>query len=455
MRFRILGPLVVERDGRELHLGGLRRTILGLLLLQPGEVVPLDRMIEAVWGENPPDTARNQIQIRISQLRRLLDDTANGRLITQAPGYLIRPRPGESDLAEFFALVARAKSEEPAQAIRTLRRAGALWRGPALCDIDNDALRPGVLVLEEHRRFAVRRRIELELGLGRHARLVGELRLLVEDYPLCEPSHRFLMIALYRAGRQAEALEVFHAYRRTLSDALGLDPSDELCRVHSAMLNREPVPHTTAPDAATPPPVTGGPIPRQLPPMLSRPSGCDSELRRIRGLLSSDRSTVGGDRPGGGGDRPAAGGERPAATLPIAAIVGHDRPSRTELALQAAHQLAADYPDGQLYADLRGGEAQPMEVLRAFLRAFGMSVLPGSAEEGAAWFRSVVAGRGILLLLDDAGSFDQIWPLLPGGSPCAVLVTGRERPAGLADHQLVRLPVPGGTGTVPAPAASA
>jgi hypothetical protein len=207
------------------------------------------------------------------------------------------------------------------------------------------------------------------------------------------------------------------------------------------MLDQEPVPHTTAPDAATPSPAGGGPIPRQLPPMPSKPSGRDSELRRIRGLLGADRPATSGDRPAAEGAGSTVGSDHPAATLPIAAIIGHDRPSRTGLALQAAHQLAAGYPDGRLYADLRGGEVQPMEVLRAFLRAFGLSVLPGSAEEGAAWFRSVVAGRGILLLLDNAGSFGQIWPLLPGGSPCAVLVTGQNRPAGLADHQLVRLPV--------------
>lgn len=416
MRFKILGPLVVEHEGKAFRLGGLQRVLMGALLLQANQVVPINKMIEALWGENPPSTARNQIMIRISQLRRLLDDTIQpfNHLITQSPGYLLRVRPAELDLTRFDELVNAAQREEPDQAVRTLREALALWRGPALADVESDLIQPAAYELEERRRLALGRRIELEFELGRHQQLLGELSKLVQEYPLCERSHRFLMLALYRSERQVEALHVYQTYRRTLLDTLGLEPSDDLRRLQVAMLN-----HDSAVDGALQL-ACSTPIPRQLPPTIHRLSGRDDELRRIHELVDGD--------PAGAG-------------LPIAAIVGQGGIGKTELALHAAHQLAADYPDGQLYVDLRAGQLQPTDVLSHFLRAFGVSVIPGSAEERGAVFRSTVAGRRILVLLDNVGSFDEVRTLLPGGIPCAVLVTSRTWPVGLAEHQVIRLPM--------------
>lgn len=234
MRFKILGPLVIEGAGEERQLGGsLQRVVMALLLLEANRVVPLDRMIEAAWGQAPPGTARNQIQIRVSQLRKLLDEDL---LVTRPPGYLMRVAPGALDLADFDELVARAQREEPARAARTLREALALWRGPALSDVDSDLIRPIVHDLEERRLLAHERCVELELGLGRHHQLVGELRKLVQDHPLRELSHGHLMLALYRSGRQAEALEVFQDWhiegRARLSLGLLLNDRGSLEQAH-------------------------------------------------------------------------------------------------------------------------------------------------------------------------------------------------------------------------------
>ncbi|MFI6502504.1 AfsR/SARP family transcriptional regulator [Nonomuraea typhae] len=417
MRFKILGPLLVEDEGEELHLGGsLQRVVMAMLLLEANRVVPLERMIEAAWGENPPGTARNQVQIRISQLRRVLRDTAPPyqTLITRPPGYLVKVGPGRLDLAEFDELVARAGGEQPVQAARTLRAALALWRGPALSDVDSDLIRPVVHDLEERRLLAHEQCLELELGLGRHLQLVGELRRLTQAHPLRERMHQHLMLALYRSGRQAEALDAYRAYREMLLDTLGLEPGDELRRLELAVLNQDSELDGPAPL------VRAVPVPRQLPPMISTLSGRDEEMVRVAGMLTGE---------------PAPG------PLPVAAIVGRAGVGKTELAVHAAHELAAHYPDGQLYVDLRGGQNDPADVLSMFLRALGAGTIPRSAEERGALFRSTVAGRRLLVLLDNAGSFEQVWPLLPGGAPCGVLVTCRERPVGLTEHWVVRLEV--------------
>ncbi|MEU7748175.1 BTAD domain-containing putative transcriptional regulator [Nonomuraea sp. NPDC049158] len=424
MRFRILGPLEAERGGEQLHLGGgLQRVAMAIMLLDANRVVPVTRMIEAVWGEAPPETARNQIQIRISHLRRLLGDTAqpHNLLITMPPGYLLRIGRGQLDLTDFDELTEQAQLEKPAQAARTLRSALALWRGPVLSNVSSDLIQTIAHGVQERRLLAHEQCIDLELKQGRHQQLVAELRGLVQDNPLREQLHGLLMLALYRSGRQAEALDVFHAYRVMLQDTLGLVPGDELRRLELAILNQD------AELDSGPAVVRQTPVPRQLPPMISRLSGRDAETRRIGSLLDANGAGTG---------------------LPIAAIVGRAGVGKTELALQTAHRLSPGYPDGQLYIDLRGGELQPTDVLSQFLRALGVSSIPRLLEERGALFRSTVAGSRMLLLLDNAGSFEQIWHLLPGGAPCAVLITGRHHLTGLPEHRVVRLDVLDGEGAV-------
>ncbi|MGW0811396.1 AfsR/SARP family transcriptional regulator [Nonomuraea sp. NPDC002799] len=424
MRFRILGPLEAERGGEQLHLGGgLQRVAMAIMLLDANRVVPVNRMIEAIWGEAPPETARNQIQIRISHLRRLLGDTVqpHNLLITMPPGYLLKVERGQLDLTDFDELTAQAVLESPAQAARTLRAALALWRGPVLSNVSSDLIQTIAHGVQERRLLAHEQCIELELDTGRAQQLVAELRGLVQDNPLRERLHGLLMLALYRSGRQAEALDVFHAYRVMLQDTLGLLPGDELRRLELAILNQN------AELDSGPAVVSQTPVPRQLPAMISGLSGRDAEMRRISSLLDGTGTGTG---------------------LPIAAIIGRAGVGKTELALQTAHRLAPSYPDGQLYIDLREGELQPTDVLSQFLLASGVTVIPRLLEERGALFRSAVAGRRMLLLLDNAGSFEQIRPLLPGGSPGAVLITGRHHPIGLPEHRVIRLDVLDAEGAV-------
>ncbi|GAA4082341.1 AfsR/SARP family transcriptional regulator [Nonomuraea soli] len=420
MRFKVLGPLVAEREGQELHLGGaLPRIILATLLLEAGRPVPIERIIEAAWGADAPGTARNQVQIRISQLRRGLGDTASPyrRLVTRPPGYLLRVEPGELDLAEFEELTARAEAEEPKTAAMTLRRALALWRGPVLAGLDSPMLAPVAQDLEERRLLAHEACVAIELDAGRHDELVAELRGLARDHPLRERVHGFLMTALYRSGRQAEALEAFRAYRETLQETLGLEPGDELRTLEVSILNQHPGLDLPGGGGSRSPRA-----PRQLPPLIDPLVGRTAERGRLRALLAP--------APGeGSGD-----GEPP-----VAVVVGRPGIGKTALALQVAHDLIARHPDGQLYADLGESRPRASDVLSRFLRALGAAAVPQTEQERAAAFRALTAGRRVLVLLDNAQSAEQIHALTPGGDSSAVLVTARRRPADLPDHRVLAL----------------
>jgi DNA-binding SARP family transcriptional activator/DNA-binding beta-propeller fold protein YncE len=238
MEFRILGPLQVLDEGREVPLGGAKqRALLALLLLDPNRVVSRDRLIDELWHTDPPDTAPTALQVYVSQLRKAL---GRDLILTQPPGYLIRVSDGELDLHRFEQLVARARREEPAQAARLLREGLALWRGAPLAEL-RDSFAPAERArLEEQRLAALEQRIEAELALGRHAELVPELEGLVREHPLRERLRGQLMLALYRCGRQANALEVYRSGRRLLDEELGLQPDDELQRLERAILNHDP-----------------------------------------------------------------------------------------------------------------------------------------------------------------------------------------------------------------------
>jgi len=259
MEFRLLGPLEVEEHDHSLALGGVKqRSLLAVLLLHANQVVSADRLTDELWGAAPPRTAGKTIQVYVSKLRKELGE---GRLTTRAPGYLLHVAQSELDLARFEELVGEARASDPASAAQKLREALALWRGPALADLAYEPFtQPEIARLEELRLAALELRIDADLATGRHADVVGELEALVAEHPLRERLRYLLMLALYRSARQADALDAYRQTRRELSEALGLEPSEDLRRLEQAILNHdpaldlppEPPPRAVAVNGATP-----------------------------------------------------------------------------------------------------------------------------------------------------------------------------------------------------------
>jgi DNA-binding SARP family transcriptional activator len=239
MEFRLLGPLEVAEHDRLLALGGVKqRSVLAVLLLHANEVVSADRLIDELWGQTPPATAAKSIQVYVSRLRKELGE---GRLETRAPGYILRVDPSELDLARFQQLVGEARRADSASAAMKLRQALALWRGAALADLAYEPfVQAEIARLEELRWAAQEQRIDADLAGGRHEELIGELEALIAEHPLRERLRGQLMLALYRSGRQAEALDAYRAARQELSEELGLEPSEELKRLEHAVLQQDP-----------------------------------------------------------------------------------------------------------------------------------------------------------------------------------------------------------------------
>ena len=229
MEFRILGPLEVVDQGRLVKLGGAKqRSLLAFLLLHPNEVVSRDRLIDELWGDQPPETAATAVQVHVSQLRKALGHDV---IVTQSPGYLIRIQDGEVDLQRFERSVAASQDAPAAEASDLLSEALVLWRGPPLAELDAPFARAAGLRLEEQRLAALEQRIDADLAEGRHAQLVHELEALVREHPLRERLRGQLMLALYRSGRQAHALDVYRTGQRLLDEELGLQPGEELRRL--------------------------------------------------------------------------------------------------------------------------------------------------------------------------------------------------------------------------------
>jgi DNA-binding SARP family transcriptional activator len=240
VEFRILGPLEVVDGSSQLALGGARqRALLALLLTRANEVVSTDRLIDELWGERTPKAAGNALQYHVSRLRKLLGGA--DAIVTKDPGYLIQVGPDELDLLRFERLVEEGQRSSPETAARLLRDALALWRGPALTDVAHESFaQPEILRLEELRLVALERRIDADLALGSAAELVAELEALVREHPLREQLRAQLMLALYRSGRQAEALDVYRQTRRLLVDELGIEPSPALHELEQAILHQDP-----------------------------------------------------------------------------------------------------------------------------------------------------------------------------------------------------------------------
>ncbi|MGN9908730.1 tetratricopeptide repeat protein [Phytohabitans sp. LJ34] len=416
---------VVDGDRSIVPTGRRQATVLALLLANAGQVIPLERLVDAVWDDDPPATARRQIQNDVSALRRALSGggARDSTIVSDGRGYRIVPRPGELDAQVFTDLVAEALDQagraESTAAAAKLRSALRLWRGPALSGLSGPAIDAVVLRLEEQRLTAVEECFDLELGLGRARELVGEIAELVAAHPLRERLVGQLMLALHGSGRQSEALAAYDRLRVRLADELGLTPGSPLQRLHTAILRNE---SEVWPRSETPTPAgDDGPapeIPAQLPADVPGFTGRADHLRTLDELL-----------PGHPG--------RAASTVVISAIAGTAGVGKTALAVHWGHRVRGRFPDGQLYLNLRGfaGEApvRPIEALAHMLRSLGEPAeqIPVDVQTAAGRYRSLLADRQMLVVLDNAANADQVRPLLPGSPGCLVLVTSRDRLTGL------------------------
>lgn len=447
VRFSVLGPVRMARADRVIPLAGpLRRGLLALLLVHAGRVVTLSEIIEALWGGAPPPTAPAQVRAGVSVIRTALraSDAAGAALpVSSYGGYLLSPGQGALDLDEFERDVAQARrarrERRPGQAHDLLQAGIDLWLGEPLADAAGAYVAGTRARLEEERRAAQEDLIDLGLELGRHVDLIPQLVGLVAANPLRQRPHGQLMVALYRTGRVAEALAVYRGLRRRLAEEQGLAPSPELDQLHVACLRGSPEMDAPAgpvtavrpanpvqparPDQPEAP--TGSrdaATPAELPRDIGDFTGRDGVVRRMCDLLGD----IGRQAP------------------VVVSIFGKPGVGKTALAIHVAHRLRSLFPAGQLYASLGAGRRQPADpadVLAGFLRGLGVPgpTIPVRLEERAALYRSLLAERPILLVLDDVADEAQVRPLLPGQPPSAVVLTGRRRLVGLEDATVVDL----------------
>ena len=464
MRFRILGPLEIWTGEGWDGIGAPKwRSLLAALLLNPDQAVSADRLIGELWGDDPPESAPNLLSVYVLRLRRLLGDAEGGTLITRAPGYQLRLAPDDLDARSFEELVLQGRQAlgagDPRRAALVLTEALRLWRGSALADVPPSALVAAeARRLEEARLTARELLAEADLGCGLHAQLVPELRRLVADQPLREELWGLLIRALDGAGRHAEAVAAYGQAREVIADELGVDPGAELQRLYQNLLAADAAPQRRPPPdgtvmapvayraaagswtagswtaadpaderrAAGPP--ASPPIPAQLPADLADFTGRSRLVEHLRSLLTQAQQA-----------------ENPAAVA-VTVVAGAGGLGKTALAVHAAHALRPAFPDGQLYVSLLGASQQPLppdEVLARLLRDLGVPGvrIPVGLQERAALYRTCLAGRQMLIVLDDAKDAAQVRPLLPGTASAAVIVTARHRLADLAGSRLLDLDV--------------
>ncbi|MFJ5828394.1 AfsR/SARP family transcriptional regulator [Streptomyces sp. NPDC093089] len=507
MRFCLLGTLRLACEDREIRLGGARqRAVLALLLLRRGRTVSVDELAETVWDGSPPPTARTQISICVAQLRKLFREAGvDGEVIvTSHPGYRLDTDGHGVDLVDFLSLAGQASglagSGRPAEAAEAYRRALVLWRGPALDGLTGYALEQEACWLEEQRLTALDDHAELRLALGRHQELTAELAALVREHPLRERTRHSLMLAQYRSGLRAEALETFRTGHQLCVDELGLEPGTALRELHHAVLCEDPaiaapptVPEPVAavlPVAPVAPAVTVAPVAPLAPavpagtvvPATAEASEADRSGTSLANFPSEAPAPVPTPvhAPAPGDRRPAPPVVSPVASplapsdLPpnipsftgrtaetevldalldgrpdgepprVALVTGVAGIGKTALAVHWSHRAAASFPDGCLHVDLGSAPAAPGEVLGRLLRSLGApgDRLPDDEASRISLYRRLLRGRRVLVVLDDASSFSQVAPLLPANGGCCVVVTSRESMEELVlRHGAVRVPL--------------
>ncbi|MEV7716807.1 BTAD domain-containing putative transcriptional regulator [Streptomyces sp. NPDC088184] len=423
LRFSVLGPVRAWRDGEALSSGSpQQRALLAALLLRGGRTATAAELIDAIWGDEPPSQALATIRTYASRLRKVLDPQT---LVSDAGGYAIRAGQDAVDVHVVRDLAAEAEKARAGgdrfQARDLLNKALGLWDGEALASVPGPYAENQRTRLEEWRLQLTESRLDLDLEVGCHAEAVSELTALTAAHPLRERLRELLMIALYRSGRQAEALAVYADTRRLLADELGVDPRPELAQLQQRILRAD---EELARPADEPAPAPAPVRPAQLPATVPDFTGRASFVRELGARLATAEGSV----------------------MAVSALAGIGGVGKTTLAVHVAHQARQHFPDGQLYVDLQGAgarAAEPETVLGAFLRALGTadSAIPDSLDERAALYRSTLDGRRILVLLDNAHDAAQVRPLLPGTAGCAALITSRVRMVDLAGSHLVDLDV--------------
>ncbi|MGP3917395.1 BTAD domain-containing putative transcriptional regulator [Nonomuraea sp. 10N515B] len=409
MKIKLLGPLEI-RDDRDMLIpvtSAKQRIILAALAFRLGEVVPVEHLVDCLWDGGPPLTARETVHSHVMRLRKLL--ATSQVLLTQPGGYLLNVDMCDVDTAQVQRLRARAAqaaagmNQQGQSAL--LRDALALWRGEPMTGIDSEVLRAHyVRVWEDTWCQMMEECVDAELALNRHASLVGELRFLVASHPLRERFHGQLMLALNASGQRAEALRVYQEVRRVLIEELGIEPGEYLREVHRQVLNASPEPASMSP-ALLPLDVYGF-------------VGRDPELERLDAIL-------------------AAADEQPTAVV-VTVLSGAAGVGKTALAVHWAHQVSKRFPGGQLYVNLRGFDPtgspmSPADAMRSLLEALGVPPerVPAGLAAQTGLYRSMLTGRRVLIVLDNARDSEQVRPLLPGSPGCLVLVTSRSQLSGL------------------------
>jgi DNA-binding SARP family transcriptional activator/Tfp pilus assembly protein PilF len=451
---RLLGPVRAWRGEAELALGApRRRAVLALLAMRANRAVSRDELIDGIWGEGPPASSVNALHGYVAGLRTALEPhrarRAPGRVLLSGPGYLLRLEAGQLD-AEVFGQHLAAAEElraggDLAGAARSLDAGLRLWQSAPLSGIAGPWAEIERIRLGEQRLTAIEERADVMLALGRHAEAAAQLAGLVREHPLRERFRGQLMLALYRCGRQAEALAAFADSRRVLVKELGIEPGAELRRLHErilaadATLDPPPAPPARSAPARSAPARSVSasreqerPVPAQLPGDIAAFTGRARELTALHRLLAAE----GGEQAGGGRAR----------AMVISALSGTAGVGKTALAVHWARRVADEFPDGQLYVNLRGYDpGQPMppaDALARFLRALGWAGpdIPLDVEERAAAYRTLLHRRRVLVVLDNAATVEQVRPLLPGSPSCLVVVTSRDSLAGLvAGHGAQRI----------------
>jgi DNA-binding SARP family transcriptional activator/transcriptional regulator with XRE-family HTH domain/tetratricopeptide (TPR) repeat protein len=425
-----LGPLEAWGDGTPLSLGPpARRAVLALLLIDPGVPVRQDTIVDVLWGESPPRTAVGLVQAHVSRTRRLLNSHhrfggTNGVIESVRGAYRLSLSGTKVDLLVFRTLAARAAAAradgDDMTAVECYEHAVGLWHGEPLGDVDELCGHPGITALRQELSGVLLRYAEVACALSQHDRVIPRLQALANAEPLNEPAHARLMIALAGSGQQAAALRVHEDVRARLDRELGLSPGEGLDEAYVRVLRQEIRAGNRARAPARPPALpAANVVPRQLPAAPRCFTGGRGELTVLSALVDRDLGKSSG--------------------VVIAALTGMAGIGKTALAVYWAHQVADRFPDGQLFVNLRGSgpsglPVMPIDAVRGFLTALGVPSerIPPDTDGQAALYRSLLAGRRMLIVLDNAQDAEQVRPLLPGSQGCLVLVTSRNRLTGLA-----------------------